>query len=141
MQLGYRTFGLVGLITTLELINYMITYGVVEEFISNSLIILGVGLVYFPQNKILVIVQTFIWLTVLGLLGASKSALDLGLIQNEWEKSILEFKLCVAKAFLISTVCVCLYLIVRSVYYDGILLVLSVFCKTKPVTQDKISNV
>lgn len=114
----------------LELVNYLLMEPYLSdsnmfgEFVSNSLIIIGLGLGWVwtstrNLNILIWLLGGIVWIGLVGLVTNTNS------ISDGWVRSILQVKLFFVSSFWIVIGIGCVGIIVRSVYYDGILLILS----------------
>lgn len=100
---------------------YLVYSNIFKEFISNSLIIGGIGIVCLQKiNYWQLFGFIFTWIGMIGFVVSS----DINLIEDGWIKSILVVKIFFVKTFWFWIGLVCLSIIIRSVYYDGILLII-----------------
>ncbi len=100
---------------------YLVYSNIFKEFISNSLIIGGIGIVCLQKiNYWQLFGFIFTWIGMIGFVVSS----DINLIEDGWIKSILVVKIFFVKTFWFWIGLVCLSIIIRSVYYDGVLLII-----------------
>ncbi len=100
---------------------YLVYSNIFKEFISNSLIIGGIGIVCLQKiNYWQLFGFIFTWIGMIGFVVSS----DINLIEDGWIKSIVVVKIFFVKTFWFWIGLVCLSIIIRSVYYDGVLLII-----------------
>lgn len=100
---------------------YLVYSNIFKEFISNSLIIGGIGIVCLQKiNYWQLFGFIFTWIGMIGFVVSS----DINLFEDGWIKSILVVKIFFVKTFWFWIGLVCLSIIIRSVYYDGVLLII-----------------
>jgi hypothetical protein len=119
---------------------YLLDPYIFEEFVSNSLIIFGICLATTQNlNPWIILVLVITWIGIVGLFVHS----DLEFIEEGNIKTILKIKIIFIKSFWSWIGIICFGIIARSVYYDGILVILSLFHKrhSETVSNTEFINV
>jgi len=109
--------------------HYVLDPNIFEEFVSNSLIIAGIGLVTIQNLNTWIILGLIIsWIGIIEFFIQS----NLDLIEEGWIKTILRYKIFFANTFWFWASLCSFAIIVRSVYYDAILIILDIFLNSTP---------
>ncbi len=132
-------------LSLLEGLNYLLTGPylsdkiIYEEYVANSLIIAGMCLLTIQNlNKVVLLGLIITWIGFIELFFIT----DIDLFENGWIKRIFVIKMFFVKTLIYWIGFVSICILAKSIYYDGILLILSIFNKTnQELTNSQISNV
>jgi len=138
---NYKLKNVFVLLSILEGLNYLLMGpylsdpNIFEEFVANILIILGIGVAFIVSILMPKYLNTWIILSlIISWIGIIRFFIqsDLDLIEEGWIKIILRYKIFLANIFWFWISLFSFAIIVKSVYYDGILVILNIASKPNP---------